>query len=477
MGYRAEKDFLGEKLIPSDAYYGVQTLRGKENFLITNMPVSKEPNFVKAFGYVKKAAAMANRDLGVLDARIAEAIMDACDRLIAGEMLDQFVTDFIQGGAGTSVNMNANEVIANLALESLGYQTGEYQYVNPNDHVNFGQSTNDVYPTAFHLGLILRLESYMEALGRLRDAFFAKSKEFENVLKMGRTHLQDAVPMSLGLEFHGWGTTIDEEIHRIAAVRKVLQGINLGATAIGTTVTAAPGYPELAVKYLSELTGIEFTLADDLIEATSDTGDYVLLSGVLKHTSTKLTKICNDIRLLASGPRCGLGEINLPQMQPGSSIMPGKVNPVIPEVVNQTGFLVIGLDLTVTLAASAGQLQLNVMEPVITFALFASIATMERAIESLRVNCIEGITANPDRTRDMVLNSLGIVTVLKPSLGYKQCAEIAREGYLTGKSLHEIVVKERELLTQEQWDEVFSFENLISPKFETVESPAAVARK
>jgi len=466
MGYRIEKDFLGEKQIPGDVYYGVQTLRGKENFLITNMPVSKEPNFVKAFGYVKKAAAMANRDLGVLDPKIAEAIISACDRIIAGEMLDQFVTDFIQGGAGTSVNMNANEVIANLALESLGHKKGEYQYVNPNDHVNFGQSTNDVYPTAFHLGLILRLESYMESLGRLRDAFFAKAKEFENVLKMGRTHLQDAVPMSLGQEFHGWGTTVGEEVHRIAEVRQMLQGVNLGATAIGTTVTAAPGYPELAVKYLSELTGIKFTLAEDLIEATSDTGDYVLLSGVIKHTSVKLTKICNDIRMLASGPRCGFGEINLPQLQPGSSIMPGKVNPVIPEVVNQTGFLVIGLDLTVSLAASAGQLQLNVMEPVITFALFASIMTMQRAVESLRVNCIEGITANADRTRDMVLNSLGIVTVLKPSLGYKQCAEIAREGFLTGKSLHEIVVNERKLLTQEKWDEVFSFDNLISPKFE-----------
>jgi aspartate ammonia-lyase len=466
MGYRIEKDFLGEKQVPDDAYYGVQTLRGKENFLISNMPVSREPNFVRAFGYVKKAAALANRDLGVLDAKIADAIIGACDRIIAGEMLDQFVTDFIQGGAGTSVNMNANEVIANLALESLGHKKGEYQYVNPNDHVNFGQSTNDVYPTAFHLGLILRLESYMGALGRLRDAFFAKGKEFENVLKMGRTHLQDAVPMTLGQEFNGWGTTIGEEIHRIAEVRQILQGINLGATAIGTTVTAAPGYPELAVKYLSDLTGIQFRLAEDLIEATSDTGDYVLLSGVLKHTSAKLTKICNDIRMLASGPRCGFGEINLPQMQPGSSIMPGKVNPVIPEVVNQTGFLVIGLDLTVTLAASAGQLQLNVMEPVITFALFASITTMERAVESLRVNCIEGITANTDRTRDMVLNSLGIVTVLKPSLGYKQCAEIAREGYETGKSLHDIVVKERKLLTEQKWDEIFSFENLISPKFE-----------
>jgi aspartate ammonia-lyase len=466
MAYRIEKDFLGEKQIPDDAYYGVQTLRGKENFLITGMPVSREPNFVKAFGYVKKAAAMANRDLGVLDAKIAEAIMRACDRLIAGEKLDQFITDFIQGGAGTSTNMNANEVIANLALESLGHKKGEYQYVNPNDHVNFGQSTNDVYPTAFHLGLILRLGSYMDALQKLSDAFRAKGKEFDKVLKMGRTHLQDAVPMSLGAEFNGWATTIAEEVQRIAEVRKILQGVNLGATAIGTTVTAAPGYPELAVRHLAAITGIPFTLATDLIEATSDTGDYVLLSGVIKHTACKLTKICNDIRMLASGPRCGLNELNLPQMQPGSSIMPGKVNPVIPEVVNQTAFLVTGLDLTVTLAASAGQLQLNVMEPVITFALFASITTLERAVNSLRVNCIEGITVNADRTRDMVLNSLGIVTVLKPSLGYKQCAEIAREGYLTGKSLHDIVVKDKKLLSQQKWDEVFSFENLISPKFE-----------
>jgi aspartate ammonia-lyase len=463
---RIEKDFLGEKALPDSAYYGVQTLRGAENFHITGIPMSTEPYFVKAFGYVKKAAALANRDLGVLDARIADAIVAGCNKLIAGEMRDQFITDFIQGGAGTSTNMNANEVIANLALESLGKKKGDYAVVNPNDHVNFGQSTNDIYPTAFRLALILRLGSYMDALRALQAAFHAKAKEFDKVLKMGRTHLQDAVPMSLGAEFHGWGTTIGEEVERIAEVRELLKEINLGATAIGTTVTAHPGYPALATKHLSELTGFKFILAGDLIEATSDTGAYVLLSGVLKRTSAKLTKICNDIRLLASGPRCGLNEINLPQMQPGSSIMPGKVNPVIPEVVNQTGFLVIGLDLTVTLAASAGQLQLNVMEPVITFALFTSISTMENAVNSLRTNCVVGITANEERTRDMVLNSLGIITVLKPSLGYKQCAEIAKEGYLTGKSLHDIVVKERKLLTQDKWDEVFSFENLISPKFE-----------
>src|SRR5499427_2070646 len=463
MNTRIERDFLGEKELPDEAYYGVQTLRGRDNFYITGIPMSKEPYFVKAFGYVKKAAALANRDLGVLDAKVANAIAGACDRLIAGEMRDQFVTDFIQGGAGTSTNMNANEVIANLALESLGHKKGEYQYVNPNDHVNFGQSTNDVYPTAFHLGLILRLESYMEALRQLQEAFFAKGREFEGVLKMGRTHLQDAVPMSLGAEFRGWGTTIGEEVDRIFETRNLLREINLGATAIGTSVTAAPGYPRVAVRHLSALTNVEFILASDLVEATSDTGAYVQLSGVLKRTAVKLTKICNDIRLLASGPRAGLNEINLPQLQPGSSIMPGKVNPVIPEVVNQTSFLVIGLDTTVTLAASAGQLQLNVMEPVISFALFFSIRTMERAVNSLRENCVVGITANDEHTRNMVLNSLGIVTVLKPLLGYKQCAEIAREGYTQGKSLHQIVVVERKLLTQEKWDEMFSFERLINP--------------
>jgi aspartate ammonia-lyase len=460
---RIERDFLGERELPDSAYYGIQTLRGKENFSITGIPMSTEPGFVRAFGYVKKAAALANRDLGALDATVANAIAAACDSLIAGEMRDQFVTDFIQGGAGTSTNMNANEVIANLALERLGHPKGEYAVIHPNDHVNFGQSTNDVYPTAFRLALILRLNSYMASLRQLQEAFQAKGREFSRVLKMGRTHLQDAVPMSLGQEFNGWGTTIGEEVQRIAEVQRLLCEINLGATAIGTMVTAAPGYPQLATRYLSELTGVEFVLAGDLIEATSDTGAYVLLSGVLKRTSSKLTKICNDIRLLASGPRCGLNEIQLPQLQPGSSIMPGKVNPVIPEVVNQTSFLVIGLDLTVTLAASAGQLQLNVMEPVITFALFTSISTMENAVNSLRVNCVMGIVANSDHTRSIVMNSLGIVTLLKPLLGYKLCAEIAREGYETGKSLQCIVVEERRLLSQSEWDQTFSFEKLISP--------------
>lgn len=460
---RIEHDFLGEKQLPDDAYYGVQTLRGKENFHITGISMSAEPDFVRAFGYVKKAAAMANRDLGALDATVADGIIHACDRIIAGELQDQFITDFIQGGAGTSTNMNANEVIANVGLEYLGHRKGEYEFLNPNDQVNFGQSTNDVYPTALHLALILRLGRFLDALRRLQQSFFGKAAEFDRVLKMGRTHLQDAVPMSLGQEFHGWGTTIGDEIHRIQDVRDHLTEVNLGATAIGTSVTAVPGYPELATRHLAAITGIPFVLAHDLVEATSDTGDYVQVSGVLKRTSAKLTKICNDLRLLGSGPRCGFNEINLPQKQPGSSIMPGKVNPVIPEVVNQTGFLVIGLDLTVTLAASAGQLQLNVMEPVIAFALFTSIATMENAVESLRVNCIEGITANADRTRDMVLNSLGIITLLKARLGYQVCSDIARESYETGRSLRDIVVHDRRVLTDAEWDDLFSFENLVNP--------------
>ncbi len=462
---RIEKDFLGERELPDNVYYGVQTLRGKENFHITGLPMSMEPSMVKAFGYVKKAAAMANLGCGALDEDVAQAIMKACDRLIAGQYLDQFVTDFIQGGAGTSTNMNSNEVIANVALEIMGKPKGEYGIVSPNDHVNCSQSTNDTYPTAFRLALIMRLKEYAQTLKELQDAFRAKGKEFEKVLKMGRTHLQDAVPMSLGSEFNGFATTMGEEIERILESQNLLREVNLGATAIGTRVNTPPCYPEEAVKHLAELTGIDFVLSSDLIEATSDTGAYVQLSGVLKRTAVKLTKICNDLRMLASGPRCGLNEIFLPQLQPGSSIMPGKVNPVIPEVVNQTGFLVIGLDTTVTLAASAGQLQLNVMEPVIGFALFTSISTMQNAVRSLTEHCVKGIKANAEHTKNMVMNSVGIITQLVPILGYKPCAEIAKEAFENNKSLHDIVVKERKLIDQQKWDEVFSFENLINPKY------------
>jgi aspartate ammonia-lyase len=465
MSYRIEKDFLGERNIPNSVYYGVQTLRGIENFKITGLPISLEPFFIQAFGYVKKAAAMANRDLGVLDPAVAEAVILACDRIIAGEFLDQFPSDMIQGGAGTSTNMNANEVIANIALESLGHRKGDYQHISPNDHVNCSQSTNDAYPTAFRIALINRMTSYSVALAALRDAFADKGKEFSGVLKMGRTHLQDAVPMSMGVEFQGFATNLDEELARIEEAKRLLAEVNMGATAIGTSVNAPAGYPALVVRHLCQVTGIELKLAHDLVEATSDAGAYVQLSGVLKRTAVKLSKICNDLRLLASGPRTGFNEINLPQLQPGSSIMPGKVNPVIPEVVNQAAFFVIGADLTVTLAASAGQLQLNVMEPVLGFALFTSIKTMENAVIALREKCVIGITANAEHTRAMVLNSLGIVTQLNPILGYKQCAEIAREGYLQGKSIYQIAVQERKLLTQEKWDEVFTLENLINPTF------------
>ena len=465
MTYRIESDFLGEREIPNNVYYGVQTLRGIENFKITGLPISLEPFFIQAFGYVKKAAALANAELGVLDPTISQAIVQACDRIIAGEFLDQFPCDMIQGGAGTSTNMNANEVIANIALEFLGHKKGEYQFLSPNDHVNCSQSTNDAYPTAFRIALINRMTSYSKALANLRDAFADKGREFAPVLKMGRTHLQDAVPMSMGDEFQGFATNIGEELLRVEDAKSLLSEVNMGATAIGTSVNAPSGYPELVVKHLCAVTGLKLSLSVDLVEATSDAGAYVQLSSVIKRTAVKLSKICNDLRLLASGPRTGFNEINLPQLQPGSSIMPGKVNPVIPEVVNQAAFFVIGSDLTVTLAASAGQLQLNVMEPVLGFALFSSIKTMENAVIALRDKCVVGITANVERTRDMVLGSLGIVTQLNPILGYKKCSEIAREGYLEQKSIHQIVVLEKKLLTQAKWDEVFTLENLIKPSF------------
>jgi aspartate ammonia-lyase len=465
MPNRVEKDFLGERELPESVYYGVQTLRAMENFKITGVPISAEPCFIQAFGYVKQAAALANRELGVLPADVADAIVQACDRIIAGEFLDQFPTDMIQGGAGTSTNMNANEVIANLALERLGRPKGDYRRVSPHDHVNLSQSTNDAYPTAFRVALINRLGSYAQALARLRDAFRDKGAEFAQVLKMGRTQLQDAVPMSMGAEFHAFATSLGEELARIEDAKGLLAEVNLGATAIGTSLNTPEGYAGLAVRHLGRITGLELKLAADLVEATSDEGALVQLSSVLKRTAVKLSKICNDLRLLASGPRCGFAEINLPQLQPGSSIMPGKVNPVIPEVVNQACFYVIGADLTITLAASAGQLQLNVMEPVMVFALFRSIMILENAMNTLRAECVTGITANPERTRDMVLGSLGIVTLLSPILGYQRCSEIALEGAAHAKSIHQIAVLERKLLSQAKWDELFSIENLLKPRW------------
>jgi len=462
---RLEHDFLGELPIPNDAYYGIQTLRALDNFHITGIPIKVEPLFVQALAYVKKGAALANKELGVLDPKIADYIAQACDRVASGEFDNQFLTDMIQGGAGTSVNMNANEVIANVALELMGHPKGEYQYCHPNNHVNCSQSTNDAYPTAFRIALNNKLVGYRDMLSQLADAFFAKGEEFQNVLKMGRTQLQDAVPMSMGDEFRAFATNLREELLRIDDSRRLIAEINMGATAIGTRVNAPAGYPELVTQHLRQITDLDLSLAGDLIEATYDTGAYVQLSGVLKRTAVKLSKICNDLRLLASGPRAGLFEINLPPLQPGSSIMPGKVNPVVPEVVNQTAFYVIGADLTVTMAAEAGQLQLNVMEPVISFALFTSISYMTNACRTLREKCVIGITANAQHAASMVYNSIGIVTQLNPVLGYEASASIAKEALATGKSVHDIAVTERQLLTQEKWDEIFTFENLIRPVF------------
>jgi aspartate ammonia-lyase len=462
---RIERDFIGELEIPNNVYYGIQTHRALNNFHITGMGVKEEPFMVMAMGYVKKAAAMANRTCGVLEPSIADAIMKASDRVIAGEFNDQFNTDLIQGGAGTSVNMNANEVIANIALEILGHKKGEYEYCHPNNHVNCSQSTNDAYPTACRIALLLRLTSYGEQLEKLVQSFINKGIEFKGVLKMGRTQLQDAVPMSLGDEFKGWGATIEEDLERIESSRRLIRSINMGATAIGTRVNVPEGYPELVTVFLADLTGLKLELSSDLIEATSDTGAYVQLSGVLKRTAVKISKICNDLRLLSSGPRTGFNEINLPKLQPGSSIMPGKVNPVIPEMVSQTAYYVIGADVTVTMAAEAGQLQLNVMEPVIAFSIFTSIQWMSRAVETLRLKCIDGITANPEVTKEMVMNSIGIVTLLNPIIGYEESASIAKEALETGKSIHEIAILERKVVSQEKWDELYSVENLIRPKY------------
>ncbi|MEY3386759.1 MAG: aspartate ammonia-lyase [Bacteroidota bacterium] len=461
---RIEHDFLGERELADDVYYGVQTLRGRENFHITGIPISHATSFIVAFAHVKKAAALANRDLGVIEPDVADAICGACDRIAAGELHDQFIVDVIQGGAGTSTNMNANEVIANLALEILGHPKGTYDIVHPNNHVNCSQSTNDAYPTAFRLSLYTEIGKLITALGFLRDSFARKGQEFSDIIKMGRTQLQDAVPMTLGQEFDSFAVNIGEDLRRLEEARALVTEVNLGATAIGTSINAPEGYPPLAVKYLAEVSGVPVTLSQNLIEATWDNGAYVQMSGVLKRVAVKLSKICNDLRLLSSGPRCGFNEINLPPLQPGSSIMPGKVNPVIPEVVNQVCFLVIGNDVTVTFAAEAGQLQLNVMEPVLAYCLFQSIETLERACTTLRLRCVDGITANAERTRSMVLNSVGIVTALNPILGYETSAEIAKEAFETGGSVIDIV-RAKGLLSDEKIDEIFSLENLMHPRF------------
>jgi aspartate ammonia-lyase len=459
---RREQDLLGERDVPA-RYYGIQTLRAAENFPITGIPIAQYPHLIAALAAVKQAAAAANRDLGLLPPEIAGAISSACIEIRAGGLHAEFIVDVIQGGAGTSTNMNANEVIANRALELLGRQRGEYTVVHPNNHVNLSQSTNDVFPTAVKLASIAALRELTAALEQLRDAFLAKGAEFAGLVKMGRTQLQDAVPMTLGQEFRAFGVTLGEDIERLGEVSRLIHEINMGATAIGTGINTEPGYAELVRRHLSEITGLPLVTSPDLVEATADTGAFVLVSGVLKRVALKLSKICNDLRLLSSGPRAGFGEIRLPPMQPGSSIMPGKVNPVIPEVVNQVCFQVVGNDLTVTMAAEGGQLQLNVFEPVIAFNLFQSVDMLTQACIVLRERCVVGITADEDRIRQLLEGSIGIVTALVPIIGYERATAAARAALSSGRGVYELVL-ERGWLSRAELDELLSPDAMTRPR-------------
>lgn len=463
MKTRTEKDLLGNKEIPIDAYYGVQTLRAIENFSdISGITISAYPEFVKALAMIKWASAKANQELDLLPKNIADAITNACEEIIGGKYHDQFLVDMIQGGAGTSTNMNINEVVANRALELLGHKKGEYTYCHPNNHVNLSQSTNDAYPTSFKLAFINTNKKLVEELKLLVDSFRKKEKEFQDVLKMGRTQLQDAVPMTVGQEFGAFATTLQEEIARLNQMAELFLTINMGATAIGTGINTEPEYAELSVKYLRKISGMDFANAPNLIEATPDTSAMVMYSSALKRMAVKLSTTCNDLRLLSSGPRCGLNEINLPPMQPGSTIMPGKVNPVIPEVVNQICFKVIGNDVALTFSAEAGQLQLNVMEPVMVHTIFSSIQMLMRGMNRLRTLCVDGITVNKEHCKNMVLNSIGIVTALNPTIGYEASTRIAKRALDEQKSVYDLVLEE-ELLTQKELDELLQPELMIKP--------------
>jgi aspartate ammonia-lyase len=460
---RLEHDLLGDRAVPDEALYGVQTLRALENFPITNVPLRDFPALIQALAAVKEAAALANAELGLLPADVADPIIRAAREVRGGRHHEHFLVDMIQGGAGTSTNMNANEVIANRALELLGRKRGDYDTIHPNNHVNLSQSTNDVYPTAVKLALHRSIETLRIAERELAEAFLRKGEEFKSMMKMGRTQLQDAVPMTLGQEFSAFGHTILEDVDRLGEAQALIREINMGATAIGTGINAAPGYTEAVRRHLSQIVGLELITAPDLVEATSDTGAFVQLSGVLKRCAVKVSKICNDLRLLSSGPRAGLGEINLPAMQPGSSIMPGKVNPVIPEVVNQVCFDIMGGDVTVTIAAEAGQLQLNVFEPIIAYRLLRGIESMRNACIVLRERCVDGITANPDRMRWFLENSVGIVTALVPVLGYETSTGIALEALSTNRGVYDIVC-DRGLMTREELDRVLNPESMTAPR-------------
>jgi aspartate ammonia-lyase len=460
---RVERDLLGARELPARAYYGVNTLRAIENFPISGTPISIYSDLIEGLACVKQAAALANLELGTLDPVRANAIASACQEIRDGALHDQFVVDVIQGGAGTSSNMNANEVIANRALELMGRAHGEYATLHPNEHVNLSQSTNDVYPTALKLALWRAIQRLIDALARLRAAFDAKAGEFASILKMGRTQLQDAAPMTLGQEFSAYAVMLGEDEERLREATLLICEINMGATAVGTGINAHPDYAAAVCRQLVLLSGVPLMTAPNLVEATQDAGALVQVSGVLKRVAVKLSKVCNDLRLLSSGPRAGLGEITLPPVQAGSSIMPGKINPVIPEVVNQIAFEVIGNDVTVSFAAEAGQLQLNAFGPIIAHSLLKSITHLRNGCGVLTERCVRGITVNRERLDEHMRRSIGVVTALNPYIGYDNATAIAREALATGRGIGELVLA-RGLLSQEQLDEILQPEALTQPR-------------
>lgn len=459
---RIESDLLGKHEVPESAYYGVQTARAMENFHISGRKLSDFPNFIIGMAITKKAAATANMEVGMITQEQGNAVIWACDQLIAGKFHDQFPIDMIQGGAGTSTNMAANEVIANLALERMGHKRGEYQYCSPNDVVNASQSTNDAYPCAIHMAMYLEHLAFMPHLELMIESLEKKSKEFAHIIKMGRTQLQDAVPMTLGQSFGAFAASLRGEVKNLRNAATEFLTVNMGATAIGTGICSKPGYSKACIKALRNLTDWNIRLADNLIEATSATSCMIQYSSAMKRLAIKINKMCNDLRLLSSGPRCGLYEIHLPERQPGSSIMPGKVNPVIPEVMNQVCYKVIGNDMTISFASDNGQLELNVMEPVIAYTLFESVHLLENGLDTLRTLCIDGIRANQERCRQLVERSIGIVTMLNPIIGYKQSTQIAKEASETGRGVYELIL-EHKLLTKEQLDKILQPENMLKP--------------
>jgi aspartate ammonia-lyase len=457
---RIEKDFLGQKEIPFDAYYGIQTIRAVENFPITGYRIHE--SLIKALAMVKKAAAIANMNTTRLYKDLANVIIKAADEIIVGKWNDQFIVDPIQGGAGTSMNMNMNEVIANRGLELLGHAKGDYFYLSPNTHVNMSQSTNDVFPTAIHISTLTLLENLLVTMEDMQKVFKLKAVQFEKVIKMGRTHLQDAVPIRLGQEFEAYSRVLTRDINRIKHTREHLLEVNMGATAVGTGLNADPKYIKDVVKQLAEISGFPLVNAEHLVDATQNTDAYTEVSAALKVCMMNMSKIANDLRLMASGPRAGLGEIRLPARQPGSSIMPGKVNPVMPELINQIAFQVIGNDHTICLASEAGQLELNVMEPVLVFNLLQSISIMNNGFRVFTDHCLAGIEANEERLKEYVDKSVGIITAVNPHLGYEVAARIAREAVITGKSVRELCLQ-YDVLTEEELDIILNVYEMTKP--------------